>query len=106
MPRGLLLYNEGGYMSVGMMRSTPPDTAPADNAPATFMGYAGTWRLVDGSVVVHDVHVSAHPQMVGTEQFRDAELDGDRLILSGLAVVSECPRRRRLTWQRFGTVTR
>ncbi|MEV6742143.1 lipocalin-like domain-containing protein [Streptomyces sp. NPDC051104] len=63
------------------------------------MGYAGTWRLADG-VVKHDVSVSAHPFQVGTELTRAAELDGDRLVLHGVATIAGRPQRCRLTWQR------
>ncbi|MFF4208723.1 lipocalin-like domain-containing protein [Streptomyces sp. NPDC001796] len=95
-PRGLLIYDGHGHMSVSMMRG---DHATAPESATLFMGYAGTWRLVDG-VVKHDVSVSAHPFQVGTELTREAELDGDRLVLHGVATIGGRPQRRRLTWQR------
>ncbi|MFG2634189.1 lipocalin-like domain-containing protein [Streptomyces sp. NPDC048362] len=95
-PRGLLIYGDHGHMSVSMMRG---DHATAPASATVFMGYAGTWRPVDG-VVKHDVTVSAHPFQVGTELTREAELDGERLVLHGVAIIDGRPRRRRLTWQR------
>lgn len=103
-PRGLLIYHPHGYMSVSMMRSdelnrSDPDTI--QTAPAmSFMGYSGSWRLVEGPAVVHRVEVSAHPHMVGTEQTREVVLEADQLFLYGTAVISARPLRRRLHWQR------
>jgi hypothetical protein len=109
-PRGLLIYDPHGYMSVSMMRSDHDDesrnspgtaTDTIRTAPAmSYMGYSGTWRLAVGPVVVHEVEVSAHPHMVGTEQIREVVLEGDQLTLYGTAVISERPLRRMLTWQR------
>ena len=109
-PRGLLIYDQHGYMSVSMMRSdhddgsgNPPRTATGAirTAPGmSYLGYSGTWRLADGPVVVHEVEVSAHPHMVGTEQIRQVVLQGDLLTLYGNAVISERPLRRMLNWQR------
>lgn len=101
-PRGLLIYGADGYMSVSMMRSPQPASGnhAATGSGEVFMGYAGRWRLSDGNRVVHEVEVSAHPVMVGTEQVREVELDGDRLSLYGNAVLSDRPVRRVLRWRR------
>ncbi|MGH3568642.1 MAG: lipocalin-like domain-containing protein [Pseudonocardia sp.] len=109
-PRGLLIYAPHGYMSVSMMRSDhgngtgnlpSPAAGTVRTAPdMSYMGYSGTWRLADGPVVVHAVQISAHPQMIGTEQIREVVLAGDQLTLYGTAVISERPLRRMLTWQR------
>ncbi len=95
-PQGLLIYGDHGHMSVSMMRG---DHATAPESATVFMGYAGTWRPVEGAVK-HHVSVSAHPFQVGTELTREAELDGDRLVLHGVAVIDGRPQRRVLTWQR------
>jgi len=107
-PLGLLIYHPQGYMSVSMMPSdheaapaSTPGTAPVRTAPAmVYMGYSGKWRLTDDRVVVHEVEVSAHPHMVGTQQIREIVLEGDELTLYGNAVISEHPLRRMLHWQR------
>lgn len=109
-PRGLLIYDPHGYMSVSMMRSDHEDgsgerfgaiTDAIRTAPdMSYMGYSGKWRLADGPVVAHEVEVSAHPHMVGTEQIREVVLEGDQLTLYGTAVISERPLRRMLNWQR------
>ncbi|MFC8042153.1 lipocalin-like domain-containing protein [Nocardia sp. NPDC057353] len=94
-PGGMLIYADTGCMSVSMMRT---DAEPG--AGETFMGYAGGWRLLDGAVVAHDVLVSAHRALVGTEQRRHAEFDGDHLVLTARAALGDRPRLRRLRWQR------
>ncbi|MGH3932138.1 MAG: lipocalin-like domain-containing protein [Pseudonocardiaceae bacterium] len=107
-PRGLLIYHPHGYMSVSMMPSeheavstSPPGTAPVRTAPdMSYQGYSGKWRLVDDRLMVHEVEVSAHPHMVGTQQIREVVLEGDELRLYGNAVISEHPLRRMLHWQR------
>ncbi|GAB3723950.1 lipocalin-like domain-containing protein [Nocardiopsis nanhaiensis] len=76
-PRGLLIYADSGHVSVGMMRGS---------GDPSYMGYAGTWRL-DGTRVVHEVRVASHSHLVGTDQVRDAVLDGHRLTLRGTAVL-------------------
>ena len=89
-PRGLLIYTGSGHVSVGMMRGS--------GAPS-YMGYAGNWRL-DGTTVVHEVRVASHGHLVGTEQVRDAVLDGRHLTLYGTAVLGARRQRRVLVWER------
>ncbi|MFE3879342.1 lipocalin-like domain-containing protein [Kitasatospora sp. NPDC059146] len=100
-PRGLLIYSADGRVSVSMMRTDGP---PA--GPGRFMGYAGSWHIVEddgapGTRVVHDVAVSSHPYMVGSRQLRDLTLTGDVLTLAGSAGAAGGPSERRvLTWSR------
>lgn len=92
-PRGLLIYESGGAMSVSMMRTD----AAAGAVP--FMGYAGTWRL-SGTEVVHAISVCSNPAWAGTEQVRQLALDADVLTLIGAARVNGRTQRRVLTWRR------
>lgn len=100
-PKGLLIYGGHGYMSVSMMRTGHVSGAGSGpERPATaYMGYSGTWRLVDG-VVVHEVEVSSHGHLVNTKQIREAVLDEDRLTLYSTAHINGQPQRRVLRWQR------
>jgi hypothetical protein len=100
-PKGLLMYGEHGYMSVSMMRTDRLSDAGSGPArhPTFYMGYSGTWRLVDG-VIVHEVEVSSHLHMVNTRQIREATLDDDRLTLYATARIGGRLARRVLSWQR------
>lgn len=109
-PRGLLIYSANGYMSVSIMRSdqnikfwnSPRESSSSasENPQMNYIGYSGKWRLENGAAIVHEVEVSAHPQMVDTEQFREMTLYKNQLTLYGDAVISERPLRRVLNWQR------
>jgi len=92
-PRGLLIYTEDGHVSVSMMRTG------AGPAPG-FMGYAGRWHR-RGNRVVHRIEVTPRQDWIGTEQTREAELDGDRLVLHAETTVDGQRRRRVLTWRRI-----
>lgn len=92
-PRGLLIYESCGHMSVSMMRTD--DAAAA----VLFMGYAGTWRL-RGDEVVHAISVCSNPAWAGTEQVRQLKLSGEELTLIGAAQVDGRTQRRILAWRR------
>lgn len=102
-PRGVLIYEPRGCMSVSMMPGhalEAPGPGDASQPSATgFMGYAGTWRIA-GRRVVHHVEVSSHAYQVGRELIRHARLDDGRLLLTGTAVLGGRPRHRMLVWQR------
>lgn len=100
-PKGLLIYSGHGYMSVSMMRTGRLSGASSGpgKPPTTYMGYSGTWRLIDG-VVVHEVEVSSHPRMVNTTQIREAVLADARLTLYATALIDGRAQRRVLSWQR------
>ena len=97
-PSGLLIYEPTGFMAVSMMAGA------AGAGQESFMGYAGRWRLRDDRHVVHLVDVSAHAQMVGTEQEREFHVEDGRLTLTGAAVISAAPLRRALRWERVTDV--
>ncbi|WP_406232355.1 lipocalin-like domain-containing protein [Nocardia sp. NBC_01009] len=96
-PRGLLMYEPHGHMSVSMMRT---DGAIGANP---FMGYAGTWRQ-SGMEMVHAITVCSNPAWADTEQVRQCTLAGDTLTLIGAAQVDGRPQRRVLTWRRVRLV--
>lgn len=100
-PKGLLIYGGHGYMSVSMMRTGRVSGASLGQGtpPTTYMGYSGTWQLVDG-VVVHEIEVSSHPHMVDTKQVRKAVLAEDCLTLYATTLIDGRSQRRVLRWQR------
>ncbi len=109
-PQGLLLYTEDGWMSASICRAgralLPDDVSfralPEGARAAAFSSYfhyAGRYRVVDGDVI-HTVTQSLNPNMVGTQQLRHTELDGQTLVLSGKDHVGETTRFHSLVWHR------
>lgn len=106
---GLLVYAADGGMSACISRpnrprwsSGTPRTAPESERLAAFdsyFHYAGRWRLEDrGGVpfVIHAVTHALNPDFVGSEQVRQVDLQGDRLVLSA----REGNRLHSLAWRR------
>ena len=111
-PTGLLLITADGWMSAHVAAAAPdrPDFGsphtladPDQQAAAfrTYVGYAGRYR-VDGERFITRVEVSPHPNWSGTEQVREMELTGDRLLLRGKVVRMTADMR----WRRVATRTR
>lgn len=106
---GLLLYTRDGRMSATIMAAdrkpfaagNPRAATTAERAAAFdgFFSYAGRWRIVAGRVE-HRVTVSLNPGLVGTRQWRDAELSGRRLVLSVEEGTGSGARRHALEWRR------
>ena len=106
---GLLLYTHDGFMSACIMagdrkpfaRPNPREATLRERADAFdgYFSYAGRWRLVRG-VVEHVVSIAANPAMVGTSQFRHAQLSGRRLVLSAEETTVRGRRRHELEWRR------
>jgi hypothetical protein len=93
-PRGLLIYDRAGNMSVQIMRDpsfTPRPANPQDGYLAYFGRYGVNERQ---ATVTHRIHGSMRPAEVGTDYTRSVRLDGERLVL-GLDPA------RSLTWQRL-----
>ncbi|WP_210589421.1 lipocalin-like domain-containing protein [Streptomyces sp. GESEQ-35] len=97
-PEGMLVYTADGHVSVSMMPTTP-EPGPS------YMGYAGDWRVAGGKVV-HRIRISSRADWIGVEQTRDAELDGDVLIVRATREVGARPQRRVLVWRRAEPVGR
>lgn len=106
---GLLLYTPDGAMSATIMAggraplsSGNPRSASMDERAAAFDGYfsyAGRWRMSRG-VVTHVVTVALNPGLVGTRQWRHADLRGRRLTLSVEEPTARGIRRHALEWRR------
>ncbi|MFB6439891.1 lipocalin-like domain-containing protein [Streptomyces sp. NPDC056411] len=94
-PTGQLMYLPDGQVSVHMMRA--PDAPPGT---PSYMGYSGTWRLVDGTTLVHRIAITPRRDWVGTEQARDVVREEDRLTLYAHTRIQGVPHHRVLVWQR------
>jgi Lipocalin-like domain len=89
-PTGVLVITSDGWLSAQLAASRRQDLAAGSNPlgePAgqsaaflTYVAYAGRYRT-DGDRVTTTVQVSLIPDLVGSEQVRGIELDGDRLVL-------------------------
>jgi hypothetical protein len=107
--QGLLLYAADGWMSACIMSAdrpalsrANPRNAPAGERAAAFDGYfsyAGRWS-VRGGRVRHDVTVALNPAMIGTLQWRDAQLAARTLTLSAREAAGGGSRLHELTWRR------
>ena len=88
---GYIMYGADGYMQVALMTSDRPifDTkrfrsGSTENKVAAFEGYlsyAGPYTIGEGTIT-HHVEVAWFPNMVGLDNVRKFELDGNRLKLS------------------------
>jgi len=110
-PEGLLVYTADGHMSAVMQRRNRPPLSRADPhavsdaeksaAFATYLHYSGAWSVANGNVI-HEVHHSMNPNLIGTRQVRSISLDGDSLELGAVERL-ETPgttRRHRILWRR------
>jgi hypothetical protein len=110
-PDGLLTYSPDGYVQVAISARdrAPFGTQNTHRVPVqqraqayvTHFGYAGRYA-VEGARVVHRVALSSLPDLVGTDQWRDAALSGDVLTLSARyqPAGEPQPREHRLVWRR------
>ena len=107
---GYIMYNEGGYMFVAIMRPNRVRFAAGDllggsteektQAIDTYVSYCGRYEI-NGDTVIHHVDLSLFPNWVGVEQERLVELRGDRLTLSTRPILlGGVQRTAHLTWER------
>jgi hypothetical protein len=91
-PRGLLIYDATGHMSIQLMKMPHPKIAAGDEEKVTpeektalydaYAAYFGTYTVdAKRSVVIHHVEGDLADVFIGTDQERPFEIAGDRLIL-------------------------
>lgn len=87
-PHGYITYGPDGRMQVilakdGRLKPLDVQTLNADRAAlfSTMVAYAGPYSF-DGKTVTHHIEVSWNENWTGTEQQRDVQIDGNRLILT------------------------
>lgn len=77
--RGLLFYTADGFVSVGINRNVgEPNFEPSNDS----LFYAGTFTFRGGQIV-HKIQVATNAQRIDSEMIRDAQLFGEKLILTG-----------------------
>lgn len=95
-PRGLLMYDNGGHMSVQIARSerntSEPDRAihPDPESVAdtfeSYFGYFGRYTVDETTATVtHHVQASSAASLDGTDQRRRFRWQGDQLVLATLS---------------------
>lgn len=101
---GFLMYTMDGHVSASLARSgrAPLDEGDAGAKARAFdgyFGYAGRFVVREGTVV-HQIAIASNPALTGVESVRHAQVDGDRLILSGPDFAAASPRSHRIVWRR------
>jgi hypothetical protein len=107
---GYIMYNEGGYMFVAIMRPNRVRFVAGDllggsteekvQAADTYVSYCGRYEF-HGDTVTHHVDLSLFPNWVGVEQERLVELRGNRLTLSTRPILlGGMQRTAHLIWER------
>jgi len=92
-PRGVIMYDEAGNVSVNIMRSDRPRFSIPDKAKCTpqeaqaaiesYEAYFGSYEVEeDKQVVIHHVEGSLLANWTGTDQIRFYELSQNQLVLS------------------------
>ena len=112
-PRGSIMYDGRGHMSVALMRPDRPtfasdnltDATPEEIATAFagYVGYCGSYEVDEQQrFVIHRIELSWFPNLVGTQQKRFFALAGDRLTLETppLTLLGDA-QVHRLVWQRL-----
>lgn len=109
-PTGFIHYLPGGRMAAVIaydgrkpMKGDRLKAAESEKAEAyaSFLAYAGTFR-VEGDKVVHHVEASAYQNDVGSEQVRFFRRDGDTLHLESVPLMRDGkPQVYKLVWDRL-----
>ena len=92
-PKGMLMYDADGHMSVQVMKVPHPKVAAGDDSKVTpeekqalydaYVAYFGTYRVdAEKGVVVHHVEADLADVYIGNDEERPFDLHGDTLILA------------------------
>jgi hypothetical protein len=114
-PLGYLMYDPTGHMCVSLANpnhprwadsAKPTDAEKLRSADAMF-AYCGTYEVQEKKLrVIHRPEMSSWPHYIGTDQFRNIRLQGDRLTLWGVEESQKDKGRYEITWERVRTAPR
>jgi hypothetical protein len=91
-PHGLILYTDDGYMCAQLARN-------ADGGG--YIAYGGRFHIdEDTATVQHDATMSMLPELLRQPQFRQANVDGERLTLTATTTTSVATTHNTLIWRR------
>jgi hypothetical protein len=107
---GLIVYGDDGWMTATMSHRSrtalsaasalKADQASKARAFQEYLTYAGRWSVANGRIA-HDVEMSLNPALIGTRQWREAALEGARLVLGATEPLGAGQlRRHRIVWRR------
>ena len=111
-PRGALMYDARGNMSIHLMRFERPRFASDDRMSGTpeqakaaldgYLGYFGTYTVnEEKKTVTHHIEGATFPNWVGADQTRSFEIIGDQLILRTPTLsIAGGPAMGELVWKR------
>lgn len=106
-PKGYLMYQPDGYMSVIIVN---PERQKEANIPSAkqadmqlfsaMMSYAGTYTVTD-TQIIHHIQMAWKPSWVGTDKVRDYTLQGDKLTLTMRENAPQGAYRATLIWKKM-----
>jgi hypothetical protein len=107
---GLLVYGADGWMSATMscrrrtaltaVSAVKADDASRAQAFQEYLTYGGRWHI-EGGRIAHDVELSLNPALIGTRQWREAQLHDDQLLLAADEPIGGGRmRRHQIRWRR------
>ena len=111
-PRGTVMYDVNGNMSIHLMRLERPRFANDDRMSGTpaeakaaldgYLGYFGTYSVnEEKQTVTHHIEGATFPNWVGVDQTRSFEIVGDRLTLrTPTLLIAGGPAMGELVWKR------
>ncbi len=79
-PHGYIIYSEAGYMSAQIQGNGGDGVIGG----GLFLAYGGPYT-VEGDTVIHHVELANWPLIIGSDQRRQAEFNGNQLVLSATA---------------------
>ena len=110
---GYIMYNDDGYMSVGIMSENRPKFASDDWLSATqeekaqafdgLLSYCGKYEIKENeNTVIHHPEVMYHPNHISDPQERTFEFSGNKLTLGAAGSIANGERQdSRLVWEKI-----
>jgi len=104
------MYDTTGHMCVSLANPNHPRWANPDKPTEAerlrsfdaMFAYCGTYEVQENEHrVIHRPEMSSWPHYIGSDQFRDIRMKGDRLILSDTDMLPNGEHREyQITWER------
>lgn len=111
-PRGMVMYDEHGNMSIHLMRLERSHFPSGDRTSGTpvqakealdgYLGYFGTYTVnPEEGIVTHHIEGATFPNWVGVDQTRSFEIRGETLTLrTPTLLIAGGPAMGEIVWRR------